>query len=285
MEIHNLKKLVPMPIKRLVYKYRDVSAWVQLELETIVAQVNPKPIIVLGNQKSGTSAIAALLGEMTGKSFHIDMMKANNRNIYESVKSGRVSFAKFIDINRLEFSKKIVKEPNITLFYDELCEYFPLAKFILVVRDPRDNIRSQLDLFGIPGNLARLASEHEQRLVRSWPSVFDGRWLGLEGENYIEMLAARWNYTADVFLLHTENIIMVKYEDFLRNKRGELLRLAETLNLEQVNDISDKLNIQYQPAGGNKNVKWQDFFGQENLARIESICGDRMQKFNYLPSR
>ena len=282
MSIKNLKKRVPLPIKHLVYKSRDFLGWVKLEFETITATINPNPIIILGNQKSGTSAIASLLGEMTGKSFHIDMMKANNRNIYKSVKSGEISFKKFLNINRLEFSKEIVKEPNITLFYDELTEYFPRSKFVLVVRDPRDNIRSQLDLFQIPGNLDRLTDEYNQRLVRSWPSVFDGRWLGLEGENYIEMLAARWNYTADVVLLNQKNIILVKYEDFLKNKIRELGILAEKLNLDPVNDISEKLNIQYQPAGGNKNVKWRDFFGEENLARIERICGDRMQKFNYL---
>ncbi len=281
MESHKLKQLVPMPIKRLVYKTRELSAQVRLEIDTLIAQVNPKPIIILGNQKSGTSAIAALLGEMTGASFHIDMMKANEKNIYESVKKGEYSFSKFIQLNKLEFSKQIVKEPNLTLFYDELKEYFPQATFVFTIRDPRDNIRSQLDFFQIPGNLDQMTREHEQRLVRSWPSIFDGRWLGLEGENYIEMLAARWNYTADVFLLHPDEMRSFKYEDFVQDKIGTLRQLATDLGLSEAKDISAKLNRQYQPAGSNKNVKWKDFFGDDNLARIERICGERMKKFGY----
>lgn len=281
MEINKLKKLVPMPIKRLVYKSRNLSARVQLELETIVAQVNPKPIIVLGNQKSGTSAIAALLGEMTGKSFHIDMMKANERNIYEYVKTGRISFDEFIKLNKLEFSKEIVKEPNLAVLYGQINQYFPQAKFIFVVRDPRDNIRSILDRFKIPGNLQQMRPEDQRSLVRSWPSVFDGRWLGLSGENYIEMLAARWNYMADIFWDNQSHILLLKYEDFLQDKMGELARLAETIGITPVNDISAKVNIQYQPAGGNRNVKWRDFFGEDNLSRIELICGERMRRFEY----
>lgn len=281
MESHKLKKLVPMPIKRLGYKTRELSAQVRLEIDTLIAQVNPNPIIILGNQKSGTSAIAALLGEMTGLSFHIDMMKANEKNIYESVKKGEYSFSQFIQLNKLEFSKQIVKEPNLTLFYDELKEYFPGATFVFTIRDPRDNIRSQLDFFQIPGNLEQMTREHKQRLVRSWPSIFDGRWLGLKGENYIEMLAARWNYTADVFLLHPDEMRSFKYEDFVQDKIGTLKQLATDLGLSEAKDISAKLNRQYQPAGSNKNVKWRDFFGDENLARIERICGERMKKFGY----
>lgn len=281
MESHKLKKLVPMPIKRLVYKTRELSAQVRLEIDTLIAQVNPNPIIILGNQKSGTSAIAALLGEMTGLSFHIDMMKANEKNIYEAVKKGEYSFSQFIQLNKLEFSKQIVKEPNLTLFYDELKEYFPEATFVFTIRDPRDNIRSQLDFFQIPGNLEQMTREHEQRLVRSWPSIFDGRWLGMKGENYIEMLAARWNYTADVFLLHPDEMRSFKYEDFVQDKIGTLKQLATDLGLSEAKDISAKLNRQYQPAGSNKNVKWKDFFGDDNLGRIERICGERMKKFGY----
>ena len=49
-----------------------------------------------------------------------------------------------------------------------------------------------------------------------------------------------------------------------------------------MNDISDKVDRQYQRRG-DRNVSWPDFFGPDNLARIERICGDRMQRFGYLP--
>lgn len=281
MAIQKIKQLVPMPIKRLVYASRELSARIQLEFETLMAQVNPTPIIILGNQKSGTSAIAVLIGKMTGLSFHIDMMKANEQNIYEAVKKGEVSFSEFIKLNKLEFSKTIVKEPNLSFFYDELFEAFPDAKFVFVVRDPRCNIRSILDRFKISGNLEQMTHDDYQKLVRSWPSVFDGSWMGFQGENYIEMLAERWNYMVDSYWKNQDNILLVKYEDFLQNKSGEIGRIVRALGLIPKYDISKKVDIQYQPAGQNKNINLEKFFGLKNLDRIEKICGERMKLFDY----
>ena len=57
-----------------------VRAWVlveKLEVEylSIGVNVNPSPIFVLGNQKSGTSAISMLLGELSGLSVTKDFVK------------------------------------------------------------------------------------------------------------------------------------------------------------------------------------------------------------------
>ncbi|MEO0132731.1 MAG: sulfotransferase [candidate division WOR-3 bacterium] len=281
MELKKIKQMVPIPLKNLFYKFRDLWNMVEIEYARNRAKINPKPIIILGNQKSGTSAIAMLLASLTNKSVHIDLMRSNEQNIYVKLKQKRAKFEDFIKFNRLEFSKDIIKEPNLTLFYDELIEYFPLARLVLVVRDPRSNIRSILDRYKIPGNLEQMTPEHYENLVRSWPSVFDASWLGFRGENYIEMLAGRWNYMADVFFLHAERIILVKYEDFLKDKIGVIYRLAEELGLEKINDISEQINIQYQPAGKNRNLKYIDFFGERNLERIERICGERMKKLEY----
>lgn len=281
MELKKIKQMVPIPLKNLFYKFRDLWNMVEIEYARNRAKINPKPIIILGNQKSGTSAIAMLLASLTNKSVHIDLMRSNEQNIYVKLKQKRAKFEDFIKFNRLEFSKDIIKEPNLTLFYDELIEYFPLARLVLVVRDPRSNIRSILDRYKIPGNLEQMTPEHYENLVRSWPSVFDASWLGFRGENYIEMLAGRWNYMADVFFLHAERIILVKYEDFLKDKIGVIYRLAEELGLEKINDISEQINIQYQPAGKNRNLKYIDFFGEKNLERIERICGERMKKLEY----
>lgn len=281
MDLKKIKSMVPMPLKNLFYKSRYFWQCVQLEYARNNAKINPQSIIILGNQKSGTSAIAVLLAKLTNKSFHIDLMRSNEQNIYVQLKQKNASFKNFVKFNSLEFSKDIIKEPNLTLFYDELVEYFPQAKLVLVVRDPRSNIRSILDRYKIPGNLDQMTPEQYENLVRSWPSVFDASWLGFQGENYIEMLAGRWNYMADVFFLHSDRIILVKYEDFLKDKIGVIYRIAQQLGLEAINDISDQINIQYQPAGKNKNLKYIDFFGEKNLERIERICGERMKKLEY----
>ena len=275
-----IKKAVPRPLKTLKYKAWELSARLKTEWETINARVNPSPIIVLGNQKSGTSAIAALLSEMTGLSVSIDLKTEVENPTYQKVKKGELSFADFVKVNKLDFSREIVKEPNLTLFYQELVEYFPSSQFVFVIRDPRDNIRSILNRLKIPGNLSSLSAEYRGEMTPAWELIVDNRWLGLKGENYIEMLANRWNLMADVFLNHKQEMILSRYEVFVKDKVAEIERLAKYLKLPQVNDISGKIDIQFQPRG-EKNVKWGEFFGSKNLTKIEQICATKMRQLDY----
>jgi hypothetical protein len=279
MEINHLKELMPKPLRSLMHDAKALPEKLHKELQIRTARVNQNPILVLGNQKSGTSAIAALLAEMTGLSVSIDLRKEIENPTYHKVKQGELSFAEFVKLHKLDFSRAIVKEPNLTLFYEELVDYFPQCQFVIVIRDPRDNIRSILNRLKIPGNLERLSTEYQEEMTPAWDLILDNSWLGLNGD-YIEMLAQRWNLMTDVFLNHSEQMILSRYEVFVQDKVGEIARLAKSLNLPQVNDIAAKVDIQFQPRG-NKNVKWLDFFGAENLSKIESICQEKMKQLDY----
>jgi hypothetical protein len=43
------------------------------------------------------------------------------------------------------------------------------------------------------------------------------------------------------------------------------------------------VDVQYQPRG-DRGVSWLEFFGRENLRRIEGICGGRMAQLGYRPT-
>jgi Sulfotransferase domain len=246
------------------------------------SSLNPQPIFILGNQKSGTTVIASLLAELTGLSATIDLP-----GLYEPVQTNlhaqKISFLQFILKNKLDFSRAIIKEPCLTFLYQDLVNFFPNSKMILVVRDPRDNIRSILNRLSIPGNLINLKQQQLQNISPEWRLLLNGDWLGLKGENYIEMLAERWNLSSDVYLCNFDNIILIRYEDFIKDKTGEIYKLSQQIGLKPINDITDRVNIQYQPAG-NKNISWLNCFGQNNLERIESLCSKRMKQFGYLIS-
>ena len=48
-----------------------------------------------------------------------------------------------------------------------------------------------------------------------WRWHFDEPYLlGLTGANYIELSANRWNMGADVYLDHSADMLLVRYEDF-----------------------------------------------------------------------
>jgi hypothetical protein len=282
MHVRKTGQHAPRMLKRSLVKAWVLIERLDIEWQSRYAQISSAPIFVLGNQKSGTSAIAALLAEMTDLSVSIDLIKEDlyRHQTYPRIRTGKISFSKFLAMNRLSFSRDIVKEANLTIFYDELITHFPQSKFVFIVRDPRDNIRSQLNLMGIPGDLPQLGSIHLKNLPRGWDIIIDGRWLGLKGENYIEILAARWNLMVDVYRDQANNMTLVRYEDFMTDKVKEIARLAGNLGLAQVNEITNKVNLQFQPRG-NRLVSRKSFFGSDNLDRIERICSERMHFLNY----
>lgn len=280
MPLRQLGRYLPRPLKQ-----RLVRAWVgvekcQMAWASRAARVHPAPIFVLGNQKAGTSAIAVLLAEATGLSVSMDLQREalSRRQSYPRVRRGELPFASLVAYNRLSFSRDIVKEANLTVFYDELVAYFPRAKFVFVLRDPRDNIRSILNSLDIPGNLSELP--RQKKLRRGWDLVLDGTWFGLPGAHYIDRLALRWNFMADQYLRHGDTMVLTRYEVFLADKVREIGRLAVALGHPPLYDITAKIDIPYQPPG-NRAISWEAFFGEENLCRIERTCGASMQRLGY----
>ncbi|UCG53468.1 MAG: sulfotransferase [Candidatus Latescibacterota bacterium] len=260
--------------------FRKMAVNLMADIKSLTASVHPSPLFVLGNQKSGTTAVAALLAEMSGLSVTLDLKKEWYHPVIDRIKTADLSMADFVRRNKADFSRDIIKEPSLSVFYPELAAHFPYAKFAMVIRDPRDNIRSILNRLKIPGTVDDLRDEHETEITRAWELIINGRWLGLDGSNHIEMLAQRWNYITDSYLDNAQSILLLRYETFLNDKVGEMTRLAQSLGLAPKYDISHRVDFQFQPAG-DRNVRWRDFFGPTNLARIERVCGEQMAKLGY----
>lgn len=244
------------------------------------ATIHPAPVFVLGNQKCGTTVIAALLGARTGQAVSLDLRFEIAWPTAHRVYAGELPFDKFLRLHRLDFSRPIVKEPSLTLLFPQLAQRFPQSQFIFVVRDPRDNIRSILDRLDLPGNLPDLGRADRRRLSRGWDVIFAGRGLGLEGENYVDLLAARWNRMVDIYLEHRARFTLMRYEDFLRDKTAAIDGLVAAVGLQPVQDIADKTDMPYQRRGRSE-TDWTEFFGPGRLARINVLCGERMRQVGY----
>jgi hypothetical protein len=130
----------------------------------------------------------------------------------------------------------------------------------------------------MPGNL-RVTNLAPFAMGPVWERVVDCRWLGAQGDHYIEWLAHRWCIAGDIFLNAANSMTLVKYEDFLRDKRAYVEGLAARLGLEIRHDISKEVDIQFQPKG-NPDVDKRAFFG-DNLEVIHRICRSRMERFGY----
>ncbi|MCZ6782366.1 MAG: sulfotransferase [Proteobacteria bacterium] len=249
-----------------------------------LARPHPRPVFVLGNQKSGTSAIAALLGLAAGLPTSIDLRREIEEQTWLRLRNGEMSFDDFMRRNALDFSRAIVKEPNLTFFHRELRRRFPEARFAFVLRDPRDNLRSILDRLGIPGDLPVLTEGHCGGVDPGSELVLDSRWLGIEGgDHYVDRLAARWNACTDVYLAHRGEMVLIRYEDFIAGKSAEIARLARELGLPEERDIEGQVDVQFQPRGQAPR-DWRVFFGEENLRRIERSCAQRMSEVGYAAS-
>lgn len=237
------------------------------------------PVLIVGNQKSGTSAIAALLALATGSSVAIDLIGELIKPTTPAVMSGDLSLDAFLKHNDVDFAKKVVKDCHMTFIVEEVMRRLPDPQTIFVVRDPRANVRSILNRVGLGGDSSTIPSDVWGSLGPGWRLVLDGTWLNIEGD-LITQLAERWNRIADVYLHRTLPMSLVRYEDFSQDKPGVIKSLARAVGLEVVADVEPQMDRQFQPAG-DREVSWLEFFGANNLARIEELCGPRMAQFGY----
>lgn len=242
-----------------------------------------EPVIVLGNQKTGSTAIAALLSQATEKSVTLDILDAMQEPSWQLIYKYQLrDFSDFICSYENDFKKDIIKEPSLTFFYKELLHHLPKAKYVMIVRDPFENIRSILNRLGIPGDLEKINFDDWSSLknFRTWRLALDSTWLGFPSETYIEALAYRWCAAADVYLNNKDAFNLVRYEDFKLNKKNSIEIIAFELGLSVLSDISDQVDIQFQ-GKGNTNSRGLEFFGLKNYQIIEGICGPRMSLLSY----
>jgi hypothetical protein len=245
-----------------------------------IGVINKTAVFVLGNQKSGTSAIGNLLAKYGGLTATMDILPEIRRQLIPRVAQGEASFEEVVTTYRRSFSRDVVKHPNFVLVIDHLLERFPEGRFIFVVRDPRDNIRSILDRLDLPGD----ADELTRSLLDSVPLAWR-RILGVTGESaqshYVENLCNRWNFVVDGYLRNAHQLELIRYEDFVRDKTGQIGRLADLLGIRQRFEIDHIVDSQFQPAGSHRSDALADFFGPANLLKIEQRCGVRASAIGY----
>jgi len=277
-----LNKILPKPLKPIS---RDIGFLIRsifYRIRNLNKNTNSSPIFILGNQKSGTSAIAAILGKNTNKKTTIDLFYSGfYSSLFTKWKNNNISTSDFIRKNAVEFSADIIKEPHLSVFYKELKERFPESKFVMIVRNPLDNIRSILDRLNVEGNKESLSKKDKKKFYHSWSLLLNNSWISGSQEQYIDVLAERWNIISSIYLENKENIILVKYEDFLLDKTGIIKQLSDKLNLTQEIDISHLLDKQFQPKGKKQSVDLKVFFEKANYSRIKEICKKNMQKLGY----
>jgi len=234
-------------------------------------QLHPSPVLVLGFQKSGTSAITALLGIATGKSYAIDFPDFR-QGLLERLQAGSCSLRWALRWRAgRQCARELVKECNLILFYEQLRRCYPHSPKVFVLREPRANIRSVLDRLHLPGQMGR-GGIHNWVSSPEWRGVLDGGWLGLPNPEPPLSLAWRWRLAAETYWRYRREMELVHYEAFCRNKSQVIHDLADRLCLPVRRDITPWLDFPFQ-SPGTPRTDWTNYFGAEQLARIEGVCG------------
>lgn len=259
--------------RRGLFVYRDC-----------VARPNADAVFVLGHQKSGTTAVAALLAHSAGLSYSNDLFVERRETVTSSaLLSGRSSVAEIVAKVPSAFAAGVIKDPSLTFVYPAVAEAFPEAQFVFVSRDPRDTIRSMLNRLNVPGSIEHADAERLGQLGFSKAaasSVLNPCLLDIPASHYIEVLAHRCRLAAVQYFDNAAAMTLVRYEDFKAAKQSTIEHLAHQVGLSPTHDIEDRQDCQFQPAGDN-GASWLEFFGRRNLERIESICGDMIGRLDY----
>lgn len=266
----NVKRIV-LPVLRLNYSLLDR-----------IYRVHKSPVFVLGHHKTGTTAVALLLGAISGERVSMDPFNARERYPLSELFHGGLAMAPFVQSVKYHFSQGIIKEPDLTYLFDELKVLFPNAHFVFTIRDPRETIRSILDRLGIAGHREELSFD-EQCYIQSlpgWRIIFDGRTLDIPSSHYIDVLSYRWKMAAEIYLKNRQSFCLIRYEDFVNNRETSIRELAACVSLPAKHDISNRLGRSYQPSGIRRGL-WHEVFGESNLQRIDRICGPTARHFDY----
>lgn len=235
----------------------------------------------MGNPKSGTTAVAAFVARRSGLQVTHEVPYLFGAKLIE-VRRGNLSFGRVVARNRRAFSRPIIKHATLSLIDREVMAYFPGARFLMVVRDPRASVRSTLDRLGLPGDLQSLPSEAIASVPTAWQETLDPASADLPDGNYVETLARRWCLGVAPCLLNPERYVVARYEDVMAKGLGEIDRVVAELGIALPHDAEEPhWGEGLQPRGANRDTSWHEFFGQTNLAAINHVCAKLMPKFGY----
>ena len=231
----------------------------------------------MGNQKTGSSAIAGLLAARTHASLAPDVHGA--WQMEHALATGALPARAFLQRYRYYFRHKIVKENSLTLAADALLPALPHGQPVFVVRHPLHNLRSILDRLGWPGTPQ--PPSVLPPIPHAWRAIVDVQTWGVEASNHITALAERWRLTAETALRHRDRALLIRYEDFSADKQGIIDGLADTLGLTARYSIDALLDHSFQPRGTRRGTELGTVFTPETQARVLQICGPAMQALGY----
>jgi hypothetical protein len=155
------------------------------------------------------------------------------------------------------------KTPHHALFTETLCEWFPGANILHLVRDPRDVVASLQRMVWAPNNILANA----------------GMWLDCN-------LGAQKSS-------HRPEYLLIQYEKLVAQPERELSRICTFLGCEFApamlvpdaqTDPNRRLRAHQKDVNLERLGKWQEQLGADEVALTEWVTGAAMRGFGYEPA-
>ncbi|MDZ7759338.1 MAG: sulfotransferase [Desulfovermiculus sp.] len=261
----------------------DIIAKIQRKISIQLRGPKRCSLVVLGHQKSGTTAIAALAAHAADVEYsndplyHADWGKGE---LADKLLSHEVNLRSEVKKRPKLFCGIVVKDPDFSFIPDQVVAVFNRALIIYVVRDPRQTIRSIADRLNLSAEDLGRAVLPKNVPNKHWRLILEGQMPQVGGHSITERLAYRWKAALNSCRQVQKVSIIIRYEDFLDNKVALINNLVNMCGLVVRTNIDQDVNKKYQPPG---NLKIDPFerLGHENVRVIEAITGEHMFALGY----
>lgn len=185
-----------------------------------------------------------------------------------------------------------LREPHLTQYFPELYELLPDARFVCIVRDPRDVIASMVE---VGARLARdgMAADAMARL-------FTSRRMSDLSAHYLSFYAPIVRYNVEGFRARCP---FIRYEDLVERPAEYLGRLRELTGLAladydparapDTGEVDYRQSGQYQRAWNSalytskvedsRIGRYREVLTAEEVAEVDRACAEFMRRFGYAP--
>jgi hypothetical protein len=228
-------------------------------------------VLIVGCERSGTTAIAKLLSESTGSSLLND--PSDSWYIYPLVNMIGLKGFTLSLINRI-WKHDIVKIPGFaTILFQVRKIHFKKFKVIYIVRDPLDTVAAI-----------------KERLNQDYNGLYlNLHYLNIKGKGELENILSRWAVYLKKALEYKErypnDLMFLKYEDFVEKKDDTIKLVAEFCKLNyDLNKIEHLKNKQINKSWS-KEIKGPGRFKNdlttEEINYINNAAKELIKEFSY----
>ncbi|WP_228851063.1 sulfotransferase family protein [Aegicerativicinus sediminis] len=229
-------------------------------------------LLIVGCERSGTTIISKLLSQGSGANLLNDPIES--WYLYPLIRVIGIRGFSLSMVFKL-WKYKIVKVPGFATILPELRKIHPLPyKIVYIVRDPRDNY-----------------SAIKERLSQDLNGLYlNIHYLNKKGKSICENISYRWDsylqFAMDYSNNYKEDILFVRYEDFLKDKIKILQKIAvfSKLNFNS-NMITNDLDKQINKSWSNKIYgagRYKNELTDDEIETVERITIEKMKRFNYI---